>query len=95
VATAGVEVIEALGTERIRAHSLAAMRRLPGAALAAGLAVSTPVDDDERDGTIAIGSSDAEAAVRKLGVSSAAAAVRAALPGSQYRGRAMHLQSGR
>jgi kynureninase len=67
VATAGLEVIEALGTERIRAHSLAATRRLRDAALAAGLVVSTPAADDERGGTIAIGFSDDEAAVRKLG----------------------------
>jgi kynureninase len=67
VATAGVEAIEALGPERIRAHSLAATRRLRDAALAAGLAVRTPVDDNERGGTIAIGFSDDEAAVRMLG----------------------------
>jgi kynureninase len=67
VATASIEVIEALGIERIRAHSLAATRRLRDAARAAGLAVRTPDDDDERGGTIAIGFRDDEAAVRKLG----------------------------
>jgi len=67
VATAGLEIIARLGTERIRAHSLAATRRLREAAVAAGLAVRTPVDDDERGGTLAVGFSDDEAAVRKLG----------------------------
>jgi kynureninase len=67
VATAGLEVIAALGADRIRAHSLAATRRLRDAALAARLAVRTPVDDDERGGTIAIGFADDDAAVRTLG----------------------------
>jgi selenocysteine lyase/cysteine desulfurase len=67
VATAGLEVIEALGTKQIRAHSLAATRRLRDAALAAGLKVRTPAGDGERGGTMAIGFSDDEAAVRMLG----------------------------
>jgi kynureninase len=67
VATAGLEVIAELGADRIRAHSLAATRRLRDAALAARLVVRTPVDDDGRGGTIAIGFADDEAAVRTLG----------------------------
>jgi len=67
VAAAGIQAIEALGMERVRAHSLAATRRLRDAALAAGLAVRTPLDDHQRGGTIAIGFPDDEAAVRKLG----------------------------
>ena len=67
VATAGLEVIAALGPEGIRAHSLAATRRLRDAALEAGLAVRTPFEDHQRGGTIAIGFADDEAAVRALG----------------------------
>jgi kynureninase len=67
IATAGLEVIEALGMERIRAHSLAATRKLRDAALAAGLPVRTPWEDHEHGGTIAVGFADDEAAVRKLG----------------------------
>jgi len=67
VATVGLELSDALGTTRIRTHNLSATRRLRDAALAAGLAIRTPIDDDERGGTIAIAFPDDAQAVRKLG----------------------------
>ena len=67
IATVGLEVIEALGPERIRAHSLAATRRLRESAVAAGLTVRTPEADEERGGTLAVGFGNDEDAVRELG----------------------------
>jgi kynureninase len=67
VATAGLEVIGALGTDRIRAHNLALTRRLRDDALAAGLSVRTPLDEAQHGGTIAISFPDDEGAVRWLG----------------------------
>lgn len=67
VATEGLRLIEEIGIDRIRAHSLALTRRIAEAASAGGLAVNTPLLDERRGGTMAVGFPDNEAAVALLG----------------------------
>jgi kynureninase len=65
-ARAGYEIIREIGVEAIRRRSLALTRRLIEAAQAAGFRLNTPLEDDERGGSVIIDVPDGAAVADEL-----------------------------
>ena len=65
-ATAGYDVVEEIGVERIRERSLALTRRLISLAEAAGFTVASPRADERRGGTVVVRTPADEAVHREL-----------------------------
>jgi len=65
-ARSGYEIIAEVGVEKIRARSLHLTRRVMDRALADGLTVNTPREDEARGGTVCVDFEGSEAASRTL-----------------------------
>jgi selenocysteine lyase/cysteine desulfurase len=66
VAGAGIDVVNRLGVEHVRAHNRALTERLVSAALERGLTLRTPQDPEQRGGTVCVAFKDPQRACRRL-----------------------------